>query len=408
MKKNFISFLAIALLVMGCSKKESKITSGEENESGRQPGEEATAVITAGTTQQNIRGFGGANIRGWIADLTANQRTKAFDPANGIGLSVLRVRVSPNSSDFALEKPTIDAAKSYGASVIASAWTAPASMKDNNNTVGGKLKTSSYADYAAHLSNFCSTVGGVSAISPINEPNISVTYESMDLTAPEVAAFVAAQGSNCGAPIMAPETFNMNKTYMDTYLSNTTAASKTTYVCGHIYGATPYVYSPGKEVWMTEHIYNTNDANGWTDALGVAKEVHDCMNAGYNMYVWWYIRRSYGPLDESGNVTKRGYVMAHYAKWVRPGYTKISCTANPATGVYVTAYKSGSKIVVVAINQNTSITYQPFSISGATVAGFNRYKTTSTANLTADSFSISGGSFGINLPAQSVTTLISY
>jgi O-glycosyl hydrolase len=407
MKKNLIGFLAIALLAIGCSKKGNRETTGEDNDT-RKPGEEATAVINAGTVQQNIRGFGGANIRGWIADLTAAQRTKAFDPGSGIGLSVLRVRVSPNSSDFALEKPTIDAAKSYGASVIASAWTAPASMKDNNNLIGGKLKSGSYAAYAAHLSNFCSAVGGVSAISPINEPNITVNYESMDLTAPEVAAFVAAQGSNCGAPIMAPETFNMDKTYMDTYLSNATAKSKTTYVCGHIYGKTPYVYSPGKEVWMTEHIYNTNDANGWTDALGIAKEIHDCMNAGWNMYVWWYIRRSYGPMDESGNITKRGYVMAHYARWVRPGYTKISCTANPTSGVYVTAYKSGSKIVVVAINQNAAITYQPFTISGATVAGFNRYRTTSSANLTADSFTISAGSFGINLPASSITTLVSY
>ena len=223
---------------------------------------------------------------------------------------MLRVRVSPNSADFAAEKPTIDAAKSFGATVIASAWTAPASMKDNNNLIAGKLKTSSYADYATHLRNFCTTVGGVSAISPTNEPNIAVNYESMELTAPEVASFVAAEGSNCGATIMAPETFNMDKTYMDTYLSNATAKSKTGYVCGHIYGKTPYVYQPGKEVWMTEHIYNTNDANIWADAMGIAKEIHDCMNAGYSMYTWWYIRRSYGMLDESGNITKRGYVMA--------------------------------------------------------------------------------------------------
>ena len=406
MKKDLIRLLTVILLLTSCSKKNSSTpTTPEDNTPAR---EEATAVINAGTVQQNIRGFGGANIRGWVADLTAAQRTTAFSTTSGIGLSVLRVRVSPNSSDFALEKPTIDAAKSFGASVIASAWTAPASMKTNNNLVGGKLKTDSYTSYSAHLRNFCSTVGGVSAISPINEPNISVTYESMDLTAPEVAAFVAAEGSNCGAPIMAPETFNMDKTYMDTYLSNATANSKTTYVCGHIYGKTPYTYSPGKEVWMTEHIYNTNDANGWTDAMGVAKEIHDCMNAGYNMYVWWYIRRSYGPMDESGNITKRGYVMAQWARYVRPGYSKISCTANPTSGVYVTAYKSGSKIVVVAINQNSAITYQPFSISGATVAGFNRYRTTSSANLTADSFTISNGSFGINLPASSVTTLVSF
>jgi glucuronoarabinoxylan endo-1,4-beta-xylanase len=63
--------------------------------------------------------------------------------------------------------------------------------------------------------------------------------------------------------------------------------------------------------------------------------------------------------------------------------------------------------VIIAINQNSAITYQPFSISGATVAGFNCYRTTSSANLTADRFTITGGSFGINLPASSVTTLVS-
>lgn len=411
MKRDLTTLLAMMLLIASCSKQTANDplqTSEPEDSPGRQPREEATAVVNAGTVQQYIRGFGGASIRGWIADLTSAQRTTAFSPGSGIGLSVLRVRVSPNSADFAAEKPTIDAAKSFGATVVASAWTAPASMKTNNNTVGGKLKTTSYADYATHLRNFCSTVGGVSAISPINEPNITVSYESMELTAPEVASFVAAQGTNLGAPVMAPETFNMDKTYMDTYLSNATAKNNTSYVCGHIYGKTPYVYSPGKEVWMTEHYTNTNDANNWTDALGVAKEIHDCMNAGYSMYVWWYIRRPYGFLDESGNITKRGYVAAHWAKWVRPGYNKISCTSNPTTGVYVTAYKSGSKIVLVAVNQNTAITYQPFNISGVTVAGFNRYRTTSSANLSSDSFTISGGAFGINLPASSVTTLVSY
>lgn len=408
MTKKAISFLVPLFILIGCNKGGDSNIANEDNEFSKQPREEATATIDANTVQQYIRGFGGASIRGWISDLTSAQCTKAFSSTDGIGLSVLRVRVSPNSSDFAAEKTTIDAAKSYGATVIASAWTAPASMKDNNDLVGGKLLTSSYADYAAHLSNFCSTVGGVSAISPINEPNITVTYESMSLTASEVADFVAAQGSNCGASIMAPETYNMNQTYTNTYLSNATAKSKTSYVCGHIYGATLSTYSPGKEVWMTEHYTNTDDANDWSGAMGVAKEVHDCMNVGYNMYTWWYIRRSYGFLDESGNVTKRGYVMAHWAKWVRPGYYKISCTANPATGVYVTAYKSGSKIVIVAINQNSATTYQSFGVSGVTVSGFNRYRTTSSSNLSGDSFTISNGSFGINLPASSITTLVSY
>lgn len=371
---------------------------------------QGTAEINASTVQQSIKGFGGANILAWTGDLTSAQRSTAFSPTNGIGLSIVRVRVPNSSTAFSAEKATIDACKSYGGSAIASAWSAPASMKTNGSIIGGKIKTASYSAYAAHLSAFNSAVGGLAAISPTNEPDYQVNYESMELTASEVADFVAAQGSSCGAPIMAPEPFQMNQTYINTYLSNATAKSKTSFVCGHIYGKTPYnLGNIGKPVWMTEHYTNSSiSGEDWPNAMTAAKEIHDCMNAGWSAYVWWYIRRSYGPISESGNIQKLGYIMAHYARYVRPGYTKISCTSNPSTGVYVTAYKSGTKLVLVIINQNTSVTYQPFSYTGISVNGFDRYFTTSTTNLSSNSFTVSGGSFGINLSASSITTLVSY
>lgn len=402
MKKNLVALLGMLLILAGCTKENKTEPMPEQSLKG-------TATINAGSVQQTIQGFGGASIRGWIADLSSDQRTKAFSATSGIGMSILRVRIPHNSSDFAAEKPTIDAAKSFGAKVIASAWTAPASMKNNNNLVGGKLNTSAYGSYAAHLSAFNNAVGGVYAISPINEPNITVSYESMLMTASEVASFVAAQGSNCGAPIMAPEPFNMDQSYINTYLSNATAKSKTSFVCGHIYGKTPYnLGNIGKAVWMTEHYTNSSvSGNDWNNAMNAAKEIHDCMNAGWAAYVWWYIRRSYGPIDESSNITKLGYVMAQWARYVRPGYTKVSCTANPTAGVYVTAYKSGSRLVIVIINQNNATTYQPFSFSGISVTGFDRYFTNSSTNLGQNSFSVSGSSFGINLTARSVTTLVS-
>ncbi|MGQ7855422.1 hypothetical protein ACUN24_14410 [Pedobacter sp. WC2501] len=423
MKKTLLCALASALLFAGCSKNEinssdpklSQQTLAVKKTDSLGGATAALAVqgvaeINASTVQQTIKGFGGANIVAWTGDLTSTQRTTAFSPTSGIGLSIVRVRVPNSSSEFAAEKATIDACKSFGGSAIASAWSAPASMKTNGSIVGGKIKTTSYANYAAHLSAFNTAVGGLAAISPTNEPDYQVNYESMELTAPEVADFVAAQGSNCGAPIMAPEPFQMNQTYINTYLSNATAKSKTSFVCGHIYGKTPYnLGNIGKPVWMTEHYTNSNiSGDDWSNAMTAAKEIHDCMNSGWSAYVWWYIRRSYGPISESGNIQKIGYIMAHYARYVRPGYTKISCTSNPSTGVYVTAYKSGTKLVLVIVNQNPSITYQTFNYSGITVSGFNRYFTTSSTNLSSNNLAVSGGSFGINLAASSVTTLVSY
>lgn len=391
------SVLALSLIITSCSKDNiPKRTDGNALK--------GTASISASTVQQTIQGFGGASIPIWIGDLTSAQRIKAFSPTNGIGMSILRVMVPSNSSQFAAEKATIDAAKSYGAKVVATAWNAPSSMM-----TGTHLNTSSYAAYASHLKAYNTAVGGVYAISPFNEPNYTGSGW-MEATATEVANFVAAQGANCGAPIMAPEPFNMDQNFINTYLSNATAKANTSFVCGHIYGKTPYnLGSIGKSVWMTEHYTNSSiSGNDWGNAMTAAKEIHDCMNAGWAAYVWWYIRRSYGPIDESGNVTKLGYVMAQFAKFIRPGYNKISCSANPSSGVYVTAYKSGTKLVIVIINQNSSTTYQDFSLSGISVSGFNRYYTNSSSSLASNSFSVSGSSFGINLTPSSVTTLVSY
>lgn len=418
MKKKLTGILAITLLLASCSKKESEVekiefvpsvvVSGDPLQ-GAQAKLQSNATIDASAEQQTIKGFGGANILAWTGDLTSTQRNTAFSTIDGIGLSLVRVRVPNTSSGFAAEKATIDACKSFGGSAIATAWSAPASMKTNGNVIGGKIKTSSYAEYAAHLSAFNTAVGGLAAISPTNEPDYQVNYESMEMSAAEVADFVADQGNNCGAPVMAPEPFQMSQSYINTYLSNSLANSKTSVVCGHIYGKTPYnLGNIGKPVWMTEHYTNSGvSGDDWPNAMIAAKEIHDCVNAGWSAYVWWYIRRSYGPISESGNIQKLGYIMAHYARYVRPGYIKVSCTANPNPGVYVTAYKGAAKLILVIVNQNTVTTYQPFSFTGINISGFNRYFTTSSTNLGTNSFSVSGGSFGINLAPSSITTLVS-
>jgi glucuronoarabinoxylan endo-1,4-beta-xylanase len=409
MKKNLLTLATSIFLLASCTKNENSVSTPENAfksnnavQNTFQAAATGTVAIDANTIQQTIQGYGGASILAWEADLTGTQRTEAFSPSSGIGMSILRVMV-PSSGSFAAEKPTIDVAKGYGAKVVATAWNAPSSMMN-----GIHLNTSSYAVYAAYLSSFNTAVGGVYAISPFNEPNYSGSGW-MEATATEVANFVAAQGTHCGAPIMAPEPFNMDQTFINTYLSNTTAKSNTSFVCGHIYGKTPYnLGNTGKSVWMTEHYTNsTISGNDWNNAMTAAKEINDCMNAGWAAYVWWYIRRSYGPIDENSNITKIGYVMGQYARYVRPGYSKISCTQNPVSGVYVTAYKSGTKLVVAIVNQNTAVTYQPFSLSGITVTGFDRYVTTSASNLAASSVTVSGSSFGINLAASSVTTLVS-
>src|SRR5690606_11621197 len=100
--------------------------------------------ITSGAAveHQTIRGFGGMNAPGWIADLTSAQVDTAFGNGDGqLGLSIMRMRIDPNSNNWRIQVPAAVRAKAHGAILLASPWSPPAYMKTNNNlNNGGKLR----------------------------------------------------------------------------------------------------------------------------------------------------------------------------------------------------------------------------------------------------------------------------
>ena len=165
----------------------------------------------------------------------------------------------------------------------------------------------------------------------------------------------------------------------------------------------------GKELWMTEvYTDSKNDADLWPMALDVATNIHNAMvEAEFNVYTWWYIRRSYGMIKENGQISKRGWCMAQYTKFVRPGFKRVDATKSPATNVYVSAYKGGDQIVIVAVNTNTSSKSLTFSLAGAKVTEFTQYTTSSSKNLAnGGTISVSGSGFSATIDAQSVTTWV--
>ena len=63
-----------------------------------------TVAIDPATTYQVIRGFGGHNGAGWIADLTPAQVDTAFGTGPGqIGLTVMRMRIDLSSTAWATQ-----------------------------------------------------------------------------------------------------------------------------------------------------------------------------------------------------------------------------------------------------------------------------------------------------------------
>jgi glucuronoarabinoxylan endo-1,4-beta-xylanase len=426
--KSLYFMMTIALMIVSCSKKDSS--------NGQSDTAPNAAVIDLADSQQIIRGFGGMNYLPQRPDMTADQVKKAFGTDSGqIGLSILRLRVPFQESEFGLNVATSKLASSMGVTIIASPWTPPAWMKTNKNIVGGRLNDTSYASYAAHLKSFTDYMASngipLYAISVQNEPDISVSYESCSWNASEMLAFVKNNAPAIGTKIIVPESFNFDHTISDAVLNDSIAASHVSIIGGHIYGegfkgflwslyqsiiagghvlnggltSYPLAANKGKEVWMTEHL---NTDTSWSAVIGTAREIHDCMNAGMGAYIWWYIVRFYGPILEDGNISKRGYIMSQYARFIRPGYARVHATANPQSDVYVTAYKNSSKVTIVAINSNGSSIRQTFTIRNGTVSRFIPCVTSSTKNcIQGNAVSVSNGSFTATLEPSSVTTFVS-
>jgi glucuronoarabinoxylan endo-1,4-beta-xylanase len=383
------------------------------------------AIIYADNPQQVIRGFGAANILPWRPDMTSDQVQKAFGSGPGqLGFSILRLRVPPNDTTtdpFKNQVPTAKLAMSLGAIVFATPWTPPPAMKSNNNTIGGTLNVSAYANYAAYLKSFAGYMAAngapLYAISLQNEPDATVTYESCSWNGTQFLNFMKNNAASIGTRVIMPESQNFVHALSDPTLNDSVAASNTAIIAGHLYGgglaAYPLATSKGKEFWMTEYLDldTTWAGTGGTVATGVlstGKQISDCMKVGMNAYIWWYIVRYYGPIDESGVVTKRGYVMSQFARFVRPGSFRLSSTDNSIRSrVDVTAYGSGSKLVLVAVNRNSSATTQTFTLWNGTVGGFTPYVTSKSKNCEQQStISFKNGVFNYTLEPLSVTTFV--
>lgn len=405
--KKIVFIVFIGSLIVACKKKDEKPAPA--------PVVTSASNINLAATQQTIRGFGGSTV--FRPDLTDADVNTLFGNANDgqLGLSILRIRVNPfGSSQWGTELSNAKRAKALGAIVMASPWSPPASMKTNNNTTGGRLNPSSYADYAAYLKSFADYMSAngaeLYALSIQNEPDIQVNYESAEWSAQEMTDFIKNNSFNLGnTKLLAAESFNFNQAFTDVILNDATAASKIAIIGGHLYGGGLKKYdnalNKGKETWMTEYL---DTLTTWTSVLATAKQIHDGLaTASYSAYIWWYLKRFYGPIDENGQITKRGFVMAQFSKYIRFGYQRIDAT-NPATDVYVSAYKGNGKVVIVALNMSSAVKNIKFNIAGGTApVSFTPHITSGSKNLSTETLvNVSGGSFTYQLPASGITTFV--
>lgn len=349
----------VLILFVSCSKKGTNNNTG-----GSTPVFSAEVTILANENKQVIQGFGCATV--FAPPNTSAITNVEFDRLFGsgagqVGLNLLRIRIATDDVWRATELTHAKAAIQRGAKVIASPWSPPARMKTNNNIIAGKLIPDSGAAYARYLNDFALFMASNGAplyvVSVQNEPDWEPNYESCVWTDTEMRDFLMNHGHLVTATrLMAPELVNNNQTYVNTILSDDGAAANVDIVGTHLYGGgiveNQLARNKGKEVWMTEHL-DTNIT--YTANLNTAIEIHECFTkANFNTYCWWYGKRFYGPIGQDGIVTKRGYVISQFARFIKEGAVRLGSTANSRTDVLISAYKNGTKKVVVAINMGAT------------------------------------------------------
>ncbi len=382
---------------------------------------QAAVVVDPSARRQTIQGFGGMNHTAWIADLTAAQRETAFGTGPGqLGFSVLRIPVHENQANWSGEVATARRAVELGAKVIASPWNPPSSMVENFSG-GRRLRHDMYDAYARHLNDFTAFMSdnGVDlyGISVQNEPDYAHDWTAW--TPSEIVRFLRENAGSLDTKVIAPESFQYRKNLSDPILNDPQALANMDILGAHLYGTQfgdfPYPLfeqkGAGKELWMTEvyHPNSSDSADLWPQALDVGEHLHRALVDGrFQAYVWWYIRRSYGPMREDGQISKRGANMAHFSRFIRPGYTRVEATANPVANVYTSAYRGpGSEIVLVAVNKGGSSVTLPVTLRDTAASSAASWVTDASRNLEPqDAIDVSNGAFTAVLPGRSVTTFV--
>lgn len=390
---------------------------------------------------QPVAGFGGMYaVSTWgTPAISADEMNKMYSP-DGLGYSILRLMIYPDESRWADDVAGAKIAQSHGAIVFACPWNIPAEWADKTDDTD-HLKPEHYTDYADHLIryvNFMKQNGvDIYAVSVQNEPDMDFTA----WTPQEVTTFLKQEGARIretGVKLMSPEACGYQPEYTDAVLNDAAAFAQTDIVAGHLYQgfidlSSGYVKDRhdyvcglyprlnGKTWWMTEHLFNDGekeeDPSLWQfwnweyNFSHLAKEIHMCMDGYCSAYVYWYLKRFYGMIgdnddrckEEEGEVSKNGYILAHYAQYAT-GTTRIAVTS-ASDNIEATAYlnETTGDVTLVLLNQSDRTLSVVIPMAGVSKA--SAVETGETKNMEPITTNVSGESVSLSVSDKSIVSI---
>lgn len=342
-------------------------------------GQKATVRFDIQTKHQRITGFGGfvCSPQFGYGHMSNDEIKKVWGKSSTVGCNIMRLYLPVGEGSWGQSLAAAKLGKQLGAIVFASPWGQPKEWKTNNSInatndqdVVGSLKKENWKDYAEYLEKYVQYLrkNGVEldAISIQNEPDWTPTYAGCKWSTSEMAEFVKTYGKSISCKIITPESIGCSDGYVNA-LNKTDILDCFDIYGGHQYGGIGSAYKnlakKGKEIWMTEYLINWNENQSTSRKFDFAQDffnffraINTCMMGDFNGWIHYAAKRFYGMLGDgqygttNGTVTKRGYIMAHFAKFVT-GMTRIDANLGGMEG---SAYLSQSGDTVVAVMANAT------------------------------------------------------
>jgi glucosylceramidase len=338
---------------------------------------------------------------------------KLYDPVNGIGLSFTRNPMGSSDlarssysyddtccdlNDFSLSRDTdvlalTKQAKTLNPSlkVMATPWSAPAWMKDNNSFNQGWLQSQYYGLYGTYFAKYIQGYAAqgvhVDYVSPQNEPTCCAGYPSMQWNTSGLQYFIknglypALHSAGLDTKVLVHDwNWDGYDTWAAPLLADTAIRNDPNFggIAWHGYGGdvstqtTVHNQYPGVNAYDTEHSGGTWIADQQQEDM--LNLIDYTRNWGRSWVKWSLaVDQNMGPHNggcgtctglitvhngdgRSGQVdyTVEYYTMGHLTKFVRPGAVRIDSTANGSVPNVAWKNPDGSKALIAYNNTGST------------------------------------------------------
>ncbi|WP_031426818.1 glycoside hydrolase family 30 protein [Flavimarina sp. Hel_I_48] len=383
-------------------------------------------TVDESQTFQTIDGFG-YTLTGGSADvinaLDASKKTALLEELFGdsdasISVSYLRISVGASDlnaapftyndlpegeadtdlSEFSLEKDSgvISLLQEILAinpdlKIMASPWTAPVWMKDNNSFIGGSLRREYYQVYADYWLKYLQEMQAagitIDALTPQNEPLHGGNNPSMYMEATDQTDFIknnlgpTLREAGFETKIIAYDHNCDNPNYPITVMSDEKANPFVDGAAFHLYAgdiralSTVHNAFPDKNVYFTEQYNSSEDDFGGTLRYHVNNVIIGSMRNWSKNALEWNLANDadFGPHTDGGCTICKGaltisggetvnrnvgyYIVAHASKFIPAGSVRIA--SNVAGSLQNAAFitPNGKKVLLVENDGNSQTTF---------------------------------------------------